>query len=79
VRVCKEMKQWFIEIGLEEGKLLKNLWRENLDRAKGKVLKKLCKQRERRLKERDRKRRKGIEQVISGRGGMNRTSLMNAE
>jgi len=44
---------------------LKNLWEKKLDKAKGKVLKKLCKERERRLKESDRKRSKSIEQVIS--------------
>jgi len=31
---------------LEEGEILKNLWGKNLDKAKGKVLKKLCKERE---------------------------------
>jgi len=34
VRECREIKKWFIEMGLEEEEILKNLWGENLDRLK---------------------------------------------
>jgi len=44
VREYREMKEWFIEMGLEEEKILKSLWGKNLDRAKEKILKKLCKE-----------------------------------
>jgi len=42
-----------IRMGQEKEEILKNLWKKNLDRNNSKILKKLCKGRERGLKQRD--------------------------
>jgi len=51
------VREWFVGIGLEKEEIMKNLWEENLDRIKDKILK-LYKEKEKRLKERDREKKR---------------------
>jgi len=54
VRECDKVKAWFRELGCEDGEILEQLWQEDLNSRKGKILRRLCKERGKRLKKRKR-------------------------
>jgi len=51
VSECIKVKAWFREVGNEVKERIDRLWSEDMDDCKGKVIKRLCKGRERRIKE----------------------------
>jgi len=60
VRECCKVKVWFGELNSRGGDIIEQLWGENLDRNKGMVLKKVCKEREKRLKAKEKVREIGM-------------------
>jgi len=51
VSECFKVKTWFRELGSEVRKRIDRIWSENMDSCKGKVIKRLCKEREKRIKD----------------------------
>jgi len=47
---CEKTKTWFRELGCENREILE-LWEEHLDSCKGKILRRLCREREKRVKD----------------------------
>jgi len=43
VKECSEVKVWFREMGGEDAEILEQLWEEDLDSCKGKLLRRLIK------------------------------------
>jgi len=48
---CIKVKPWFRELGNEAKERIDRVWNEDIDDCKGKVIKKLCKEKEKRIKE----------------------------
>jgi len=57
VKECSEVKVWFREMGSEDAEIVKQLWGEDLDSCKGKLLRRLVKERRKRPKIKEKKRR----------------------
>jgi len=57
VRESNKVKVWFRKLGSEEKDILGKLWGEDLNRLKGEILKKLCKEREKKIKVKERKKK----------------------
>jgi len=58
VRECEKVKEWFSGLGGEENEILKRIWDEDLDSDKGRILKKLWKEKEKRIKAKEKERNK---------------------
>jgi len=50
------VKVWFRKLGSEKGDILEK-WEEDLNRLKGEILKKLCKEQEKKIKHKERKKK----------------------
>jgi len=46
IEECEYTKDWFIDLGKDKKEIMKNLWSEQLDRNKGRILRKLLKEKE---------------------------------
>jgi len=46
IEECEYTKDWFIEIGKDKKEIIENLWSEQLDGNKGRILKKLWEEKE---------------------------------
>jgi len=55
VSECVKIKEWFRDLGNEVRERIDRLWSEDLDSCKGNVIKRLCKEREKRIKNKGRK------------------------
>lgn len=50
VRECQDIKEWFVELGMDEKEIINLIWGNELDKTKGRILRKLWKERERELR-----------------------------
>jgi len=55
---CRVTIKWFMVLGKNMEKIIKRIYSENLKRSKGKVLRKLCKEKEKRMKTKEKEGRK---------------------
>jgi len=60
VRECDKVKAWFRELGCEDGEILEQFWRE--DNHRGKILRRLCRERRKRAKVKEKEKRQGGKQ-----------------
>jgi len=49
---CKKTKDWFIELGENKDIIIERIWDKDLENSKGKVLKKVWKERDKKIKRR---------------------------
>jgi hypothetical protein len=52
VKECEEIKEWFKDLGEISDRIIEEIYNEELGRCKGKIIQKLWKERERKLKKR---------------------------
>lgn len=50
VRECQDIKEWFVELGMDEKEIINLIWENELDKTKGRILRKLWKESERELR-----------------------------
>jgi len=58
---CNKVKAWFREMSSKGEDIIEQLWGEYLDKVKGKVLRRICKEKEKRLKAKEKDREIGTD------------------
>jgi len=54
---CEKIRTWFRGLGDKNEEILERLWGEDLDRGKEKILKRLCREKEKVIRTKDRRQR----------------------
>ena len=52
MKECEEIREWFVDLGGKDDKIIEEIYNKEIGRGKGKIIQKLWKEREKELKKR---------------------------